>query len=174
MQCKHGSTYMYSNKLNTHTQARINHILTHLWLNVHVLVINHIPTHLLFMHKVVVECTSGCLPEAFVADLRHVIDHHNSGGVDNICIEMTCQDTFQVPATNSSHQDTFQVPAANCSSTGHQDDLQSKVVQILVQCNDQKVNCLVVIATASQVYTLWASSIRLPRGRPTNDGRHCE
>ena len=81
---------MYSNKLNTHTQARINHILTHLWLNVHVLVINHIPTHLLFMHKVVVECTSGCLPAAFVADLRQVIDHHNSGGVDNICIEMTC------------------------------------------------------------------------------------
>ena len=123
MQCKQGSTYMYSNKLNTHTQARINHILTHLWLNVHVLVINHIPTHLLFMHKVVVECTSGCLPAAFVADLRQVIDHHNSGGVDNICIEMTCQDTFQVPATNSSHQDTFQVPAANSSSTGHQDDL---------------------------------------------------
>ena len=40
------------------------------------------------LYKVVVECTSGSLPVAFVADLRPVIDHHNAGGVDIFA----CQD----------------------------------------------------------------------------------
>eukprot|EP00731_Ephydatia_muelleri_P001710 Em0001g1710a len=39
--------------------------------------------------KVVVECTTECLPATLVADLRQVIDHHNAGGVDNECIEIT-------------------------------------------------------------------------------------
>ena len=62
--------------------------------------------------EAMVECTTGSLPAiVFVADLRRVIDHHNAEGVDNVCIEITCQDTCQVPATNSSCtgcQDTLQ------------------------------------------------------------------
>ncbi|KAL5516910.1 hypothetical protein EMCRGX_G002354 [Ephydatia muelleri] len=29
------------------------------------------------------------MPATLVADLRQVIDHHNAGGVDNVCIEIT-------------------------------------------------------------------------------------
>ena len=52
-----------------------------------------------------------------MADLRQVIDHHNAGGVDNVCIEITCQDTCQVPATNSSCTGLQDMPASSETCT---------------------------------------------------------
>ena len=54
------------------------------------------------------------------ADPRQVIDHHNAGEVHNVRIEITCQDTCQVPATNSSCtglQDILQMPASSETCT---------------------------------------------------------
>ena len=118
-------------------------------------VINHIPTRT-HLYKVVVECTTGCLPAAFVADLRQVINHHNAGGVDNVCIEITCQDTCQVPATNRALR--------YLTSASQFRNLYSAVAQ--------EVNCLVVIATIPHLHTLQASSIRLPRRRPISAEWH--